>query len=60
MTDRDRVYIAACKLPPSDERTTILETVVREARMPSVICDFIYTDLDTHLINFCVEPGAHE
>lgn len=32
MTDRDRLYIAACKLPPSAERTEILETVVRVER----------------------------
>jgi hypothetical protein len=59
MTDRDRIYIAACKLPPSVERTTILETVVREARLPSVVCDGKFADLDSHIVNFCVEPGSH-
>ena len=33
MTDRDRLYISACKLPPSPERTEILETIVRVERL---------------------------
>lgn len=33
MTDRDSLYIAACKLPPSPERTTLLDGLAREDRI---------------------------
>lgn len=32
MTDRDRIYSAACALPPSVERDVILEACVRSYR----------------------------
>lgn len=71
MTSRDRIYTAACRLPRSLERTLILEACVTDERsdllrarraIDAYDCATVGTwpgSLDTHLVNFCVNPAVH-
>ncbi len=58
MSDREALYTAAIKLPPSSEREQIISYVVRAERLS--ILGHEHVDLASHLVNFCVDHAVHE
>ena len=72
MTSRDRIYVAACALPPSEMRFAILEECVyqersaelqriadEQAKACTTAAGFGGEILDIHVVNFCVDPAVH-